>query len=71
MLKIVKNRLQSSMGQPRLCALMLTGVKRELLSSVDFEAVIDAFATSPLKNYLLFKSAASNGKISLVHKIYF
>ena len=34
-LKIVKNRLRSSMGQPRLCALMLISVEREQLQSVD------------------------------------
>ena len=52
-LKIVKNRLRSSMGQPRLCALMLISVEREQLQSVDYEAVIDEFATSPLLRKLL------------------
>lgn len=52
-LKIVKNRLRSSMGQPRLCALMLISVERELLQYVDYDAVTDAFATSPLLRKLL------------------
>ena len=52
-LKIVKNRLRSSMCQPRLSALMLISVEREQLQSVDYETVIDEFATSPLLRKLL------------------
>ena len=51
-LKIAKNRLRSSMGQPRLCALMLISVEREQLQ----HAVIDEFAASPLlRNFIYCK----------------
>eukprot|EP00794_Sanderia_malayensis_P013143 gene13143-14494_t len=52
-LKIVKERLRSSMAQPRLCALMLMSVERELLNTVNHATVIDAFATSPLLRKML------------------
>eukprot|EP00794_Sanderia_malayensis_P000997 gene997-313_t len=52
-LKIVKDRLRSSMAQPCLCALMLISVEWELLSTVNHDAVIDAFATSPLLRKML------------------
>ena len=52
-LKIIKNRLRSSMGQHRLYALMLISIEHEQLQSVDYEAVIDEFATSPLLRKLL------------------
>ena len=44
------------MGQPRLCALMLISVEREQLQSVDYEAVIDEFATSPEKTSYTVKT---------------
>ena len=47
-LKIVKNSLGSCMAQPRFCESILTNTQYELFSFVDYEAVINAFATSPL-----------------------
>ena len=38
-LKIIKNRLRSSMGQSRLCTLMLISVERELWQAVDPESL--------------------------------
>lgn len=47
-LKIVKNRLRSTMGQQRLDSLLLINVERELTQYVDHDKLIETYATSPL-----------------------
>lgn len=47
-LKIVKDRLRSTMGQQRLDSLLLINVERELTQYVDHDELIETYATSPL-----------------------
>ena len=44
-LKLTKTALRSTMGESRLSALLLLSVERELTDKVDFNSVIDAFAS--------------------------
>ena len=46
-LKLVKTALHSTMGETRLSALLTLSIERELADIVDFNKVIDAFATKP------------------------
>ncbi|KAF7652123.1 hypothetical protein LDENG_00101190, partial [Lucifuga dentata] len=45
-MKRVKNELRTTMGQNRLTALSLMAIEYELVREMDFEDVIEAFATS-------------------------
>ena len=44
-LKLTKTALRSTMGESRLSALLLLSIERELTDNVDFNCVIDAFAS--------------------------
>ena len=52
-LKYVKNRLRSTMGQQRLNSLMLINVEQELTVSLDYDELINSFASTPLLQQLL------------------
>ena len=43
-LKLVKNYLRNTMGQERLAALSILSIENELLKTLDFSDIIDAFA---------------------------
>ncbi|KAF7655414.1 hypothetical protein LDENG_00056290 [Lucifuga dentata] len=45
-MKRVKNELRTTMGQNRLTALSLMAIEYELVREMDFEDIIEAFATS-------------------------
>ncbi|KAF7658354.1 hypothetical protein LDENG_00013970 [Lucifuga dentata] len=45
-MKCVKNELRTTMGQNRLTALSLMAIEYELVREMDFEDIIEAFATS-------------------------
>eukprot|EP00794_Sanderia_malayensis_P002264 gene2264-2597_t len=47
-LKYVNNRLQLTMGQERLDALVMINIKRDLTEAVSFNSVIHKFADTPL-----------------------
>jgi hypothetical protein len=42
----VKNRLRSTMGQPRLNALALLSIESDIMRDLDFTELIDTFATA-------------------------
>lgn len=44
-MKIVKNYLRSTMGQERLNALALISIGREVADDIDFDEVINDFAS--------------------------
>ncbi|ESO02950.1 hypothetical protein HELRODRAFT_81101, partial [Helobdella robusta] len=44
-LKIIKNYLRSTMGQSRLSDLAILSIERDLAKEVDFDEVIDKFAS--------------------------
>ena len=44
-LKLIKNYLRSKMSQDRLCDLSLLSIEREFVENIDFDEVIDKFAT--------------------------
>jgi hypothetical protein len=44
-LKIIKNYLRSTMGQERLQGLAILGIETDLARKIDFDDVIDSFAT--------------------------
>ena len=52
-LKYVKNRLRLTMGQENDNALMMINIERDLTEAVNFDAVIDKFADTPLLRKLL------------------
>eukprot|EP00794_Sanderia_malayensis_P017877 gene17877-19659_t len=54
-LKIIKNRLRSSMGQDCLSSLMLINVERDILRSIDYTAIIDTYASTPLLRKMLLE----------------
>ena len=53
--KIVKNRLHSSMGQDRLSSLMLINVENDILRSIDYSAIINTNALTPLLRKMLLE----------------
>ena len=45
-LKRIKTRLRSTMGQERLSALAILSIEREIAEELDYDSVIDQFASS-------------------------
>ena len=54
-LKIIKNRLRSSMGQDRLSSLMLINVESDILRSIDYTSIINTYASTPLLRKMLLE----------------
>lgn len=53
-LKILKNRLRSSMGQSRLESLLLLSIEKDMIDLIDHAAVIKKFAKTKLLQNLIF-----------------
>jgi len=54
-LKIIKNRLRSSLGQEMLDALGILSIKNDITASINFDEIIDAFAEKKVKNFFFLK----------------
>ena len=52
-LALIKNRLRSTMSQERLNSLMLLSIEHELAGTLDYEGLIDTFATEKARKRLL------------------
>ena len=52
-LKLTKTALRSTMGESRLSALLLLSIEREITDRVEFNCVIDAFASVRQRRVLL------------------
>ena len=54
-LKLLKSYLRSTMSQERLNGLALIAIENDILESVNYEMLIDNFATKNAKRMTLFK----------------
>nr|GFB02033.1 zinc finger MYM-type protein 1 [Tanacetum cinerariifolium] len=54
-LKLIKSYMQSSMSQERLNGLALIAIERDMLESVDYEDLINNFASKNARRIALFK----------------
>ena len=55
-LKLLKSYLRSTMSQERLNGLALIAIENDILESVNYEMLIDNFATKNAKRMALFKN---------------
>ena len=43
-MKLIKNRLRTTMSQERLCSLSLLNIEHDVLRTLDFTSIIEDFA---------------------------
>jgi len=54
-MKLIKNRLRTSMGQDRLISLMVLSIESDILRGLSFDDLIDEFASKKSRKVPLYK----------------
>ena len=64
-LKCIKTRLISTMGQERLSALAILSIEREMAEELDYDSVIDQFASSDKNRHIKILSHYSDQTVKI------